>query len=50
LRYGLLTSAGFDIPRAVMLAVMLALLAQPMLTVLRRATRKASFVPVMAQE
>lgn len=50
LRYGLLTSAGFDIPRAVMLAVLLALLAQPMLTVVRRATRKASFVPVMAQE
>ena len=50
LRYGVLTSAGFDIPRAIMLAALLALMSQTMLTIIRRATRRASFTPVLAQE
>ena len=50
LRYGLLTSAGFDIPRAIVLAVVLALTSQSILTILRRATRRASFTPLLAQE
>lgn len=50
IRYGLLTSAGFDIPRAVMLALLLGITAQPLLTVIRRSTRRTVFVPVLAQE
>ena len=50
LRYGLLTSAGFDIPRAIVLATLLALTSQSILTIIRRATRRASFLPLLAQE
>lgn len=50
IRYGLLTSAGFDIPRAVMLALLLGTTAQPLLSVIRRSTRRTVFVPVLAQE
>ena len=50
LRYGTLTSAGFDLPRAALLAVLLALMSQSVLTIIRRATRRASFEAVLAQE
>lgn len=50
LRYGLLTSAGFDVPRAALLASLLALSSTTLLGVLRRATRRASFAPVIATE
>ncbi len=47
LHFGLLTSAGFDIPRAVITATLLSLSAGRILPILRRATRRASFVAVM---
>lgn len=50
LRYGLLTSAGFDVPRAVMLAVLLGLSSSTLLAVLRRATRRVSFATLVAAE
>ena len=50
LRYGLLTSAGFDIPRSLVLATLLALTSQSILTIIRRATRRTSFIPLLAQE
>lgn len=50
IRYGVLTSAGFDLPRAAMLAVLLALSSTTILGVLRRATRRISFVPVVAAQ
>lgn len=50
IRYGLLTSAGFDIPRAVLLATLLALSSATLLGVIRRATRRASFTPAIATE
>lgn len=50
LRYGTLTSAGFDIPRAALLAVLLALMSTSVLSIIRRATRRASFEPVLAQQ
>lgn len=50
LRYGLLTSAGFDIPRALMLAMLLGLGAPTLLGVIRRATRRVSFAPMPATQ
>lgn len=47
LHFGLLTSAGFDVPRAVITAALLALTAGRILPILRRATRRASFVAVI---
>lgn len=49
LRYGLLTSFGFDIPRGILTAVLLGLATPTMLPILRRATRRARIAPVMAQ-
>lgn len=50
IRYGLLTSAGFDLPRAAMLAILLALTTRTMLEVLRRSTRRVSFTAVLAEQ
>ena len=50
LRYGLLTSAGFDIPRSAMLVALLGLAAPTLLGVIRRATRRASFEPLLATQ
>lgn len=49
LRYGVLTSFGFDLPRAVLTAALLALSTPTLLPILRRATRRARIAPVMAQ-
>lgn len=52
LHFGLLTSAGFDVPRAVITAILLALTAGRLLPILRRATRRAAFVaelPALAE-
>lgn len=48
LRYGLLTSFGFDIPRAVLTAVLLAFAAPSILPILRRANRRARVVPLLS--
>lgn len=48
LRYGVLTSFGFDIPRGVLTAVLLGLSTPTLLPILRRATRRARMAPVMA--
>lgn len=49
LRYGVLTSFGFDIPRGVLTAILLGLSTPTLLPILRRATRRARMAPVMAQ-
>lgn len=49
LRYGVLTSFGFDIPRGVLTAVLLGLSTPTLLPILRRATRRARLAAVMAQ-
>jgi energy-coupling factor transport system substrate-specific component len=49
LHFGLLTSAGFDVPRAIITASLLALTAGRILPILRRATRRASFVAVIPE-
>jgi energy-coupling factor transport system substrate-specific component len=43
LAFTLATSLGFDLPRALTTAVLVALTARPVLTALRRAARKAEF-------
>lgn len=48
LRYGALTSFGFDIPRGVLTAVLLGLTTSSLLPIMRRATRRAHIAPVMA--
>ena len=50
LRYGLLTSAGFDIPRAIITSTLLVVSAPKLLPILRRATRRASFAAVLGEE
>lgn len=50
LAFTLATSLGFDIPRAVTTAVLVALTARPVLTALRRAARKAEFGAVATFE
>lgn len=47
LRYGVLTSFGFDIPRAALTAVLLGLATGSLLPILRRATRRTRFAPVL---
>jgi len=49
LRYGALTSFGFDIPRGILTALLLGLSTPSLLPILRRATRRARIAPVMAQ-
>lgn len=49
LRYGVLTSFGFDVPRAILTAALLAMSTPTLLPILRRATRRARIAPVMAQ-
>lgn len=48
LHYGLLTSVGFDVPRAVVTALLLAFTAGPLLPILRRATRRTTLMPVLS--
>lgn len=50
LRYGMLTSAGFDIPRALITAALLFVAAPKLLPILRRATRRASFTAVITEQ
>ncbi|MHB0927787.1 MAG: ECF transporter S component [Candidatus Nanopelagicales bacterium] len=47
LHYGLLTSMGFDVPRALVTATLLALTTPRLLPILRRASRRATFTAVM---
>lgn len=47
LRYGVLTSFGFDVPRAVLTAVLVGVSAPSLLPVLRRASRRARFEPLL---
>lgn len=48
LRFTLLTSLGYDIPRAVITVTMLLVAGPAVLAALRRAARKANFAPVVA--
>lgn len=48
--FDLTTSLGFDIPRAVTNAVLIAILGRPVLATLRRATRRAMLDPVVTLE
>jgi energy-coupling factor transport system substrate-specific component len=43
LAFDIATSLGFDIPRAIITAVLILILGRPVLFALRRATRKAAF-------
>ncbi len=47
LHFGLLTSAGFDVPRAIITGALLALTTPRILPILRRATRRAAFVAMI---
>lgn len=49
LRYGALTSFGFDIPRGALTSILLGLATPTLLPILRRATRRARLAPLMAQ-
>jgi energy-coupling factor transport system substrate-specific component len=49
-RFDLTTSLGFDIPRAITNAVLIAVLGRPVLGALRRAARKAVFDPIVTME
>jgi energy-coupling factor transport system substrate-specific component len=43
LMFGLATSLGYDIPRAVLTVILIAIVGRPVLAAMRRATRRASF-------
>lgn len=50
LRFTLLTSLGYDIPRAVLTVVLIIIAGRPILAAIRRATRRAAFGAVPAFE
>jgi len=43
IRFNITTSLGFDLPRAALTVILIALIGSPILQLLRRASRKASF-------
>jgi len=43
IRFSLLTSMGYDIPRGILTSVLISLLAKPLLKAIRRMTKKATF-------
>ena len=43
LRFSLVTSLGFDIPRAILATALIAVAGRPILVALRRASRRAAF-------
>jgi len=43
IRFSLLTSMGYDIPRGILTTVLISLLAKPLLKAIRRMTKKATF-------
>ena len=48
LRFTLITSLGYDIPRAVLTVVLILIAGKPVLLALRRVSRKAAFEPAVA--
>jgi len=43
IRFNITTSLGFDLPRAALTVILIALIGSPILQLLRRASRKAAF-------
>jgi energy-coupling factor transport system substrate-specific component len=47
IRFTLITSLGYDIPRAVLTVVLILIAGKPVLLALRRVSRKAAFEPAV---